>query len=401
MNEGAPADEAIWSIFEKVVLVPAQRSRRSSLVRRARLPRDSSGAMSDGEADNGEPADARDLFTWLSREVHELVSHVPRVHGAPSPIQFLREFVSANRPVVVTDAFNDWPAMERWSLDYLADAMGDTKISVNVTPDGRGDALLSTRGWTVSGTGDDEKTPDEVFVVPEERTMTMREFVDMLETPVGDDHGDVHPSHRPPVPYVSRQCGSLLEEFPKLVGDCSHEMRFASDAMGKAPDAVNLWIGDERSETTFHRDHYENVYCVVRGIKVFHLLPPCDGRLLGYREAPAAKFTSSREGGTFGVELETPRRLVSWASATPASLRSRACTAPEDPVVPIVVEVRAGECLYLPAMWYHHVTQARDESGTPAIAVNYWYDMNFDDRYAYARFTQEAHARFGGENTPR
>ena len=115
-----------------------------------RLP----GAMSDGEADNGEPADARDLFAWLSREVHELVSHVPRVHGAPSPIQFLREFVSANRPVVVTDAFNDWPAMERWSLDYLADAMGDTKISVNVTPDGRGDALLSTRGWTVSGTGD-------------------------------------------------------------------------------------------------------------------------------------------------------------------------------------------------------------------------------------------------------
>ena len=385
----------------KLFLYPAQRSRRSSLVRRARLPRDSSGAMSDGEADNGEPADARDLFTWLSREVHELVSHVPRVHGAPSPIQFLREFVSANRPVVVTDAFNDWPAMERWSLDYLADAMGDTKISVNVTPDGRGDALLSTRGWTVSGTGDDEKTPDEVFVVPEERKMTMREFVDMLETPVGDDHGDVHPSHRPPVPYVSRQCGSLLEEFPKLVGDCSHEMRFASDAMGKAPDAVNLWIGDERSETTFHRDHYENVYCVVRGVKVFHLLPPCDGRLLGYREAPAAKFTSSREGGTFGVELETPRRLVSWASATPASLRSRACTVPEDPVVPIVVEVRAGECLYLPAMWYHHVTQARDERGTPAIAVNYWYDMNFDDRYAYARFTQEAHARFGGENTPR
>ena len=90
--------------------------------------------MSDGEADNGEPADARDLFTWLSREVHELVSHVPRVHGAPSPIQFLRDFVSANRPVVVTDAFNDWPAMERWSLDYLADAMGDTDAAMPCYP---------------------------------------------------------------------------------------------------------------------------------------------------------------------------------------------------------------------------------------------------------------------------
>jgi jumonji domain-containing protein 7 len=88
--------------------------------------------------------------------------------------------------------------MERWSLDYLADAMGDTKVSVNVTPDGRGDALLSTRGWTVSGTGDEE-TPDEVFVQPEERTMTMREFVDMLETPVGDDHG-----RRTPIAQTSR-----------------------------------------------------------------------------------------------------------------------------------------------------------------------------------------------------
>ena len=62
------------------------------------------------------------------------------------------------------------------------------------------------------------------------------------------------------------------------------------------------------------------------------------------------------------------------------------------------VEVKAGEALYLPAMWYHHVEQRRDEAGQPAVAVNYWYDMSFDDRYAYARFAQEAHARFGGGN---
>lgn len=161
-------------------------------------------------------------------------------------------------------------------------------------------------------------------------------------------------------------------------------------------EQVNLWIGDERSETTFHRDHYENVYCVVRGVKVFHLLPPCDGRVLGFRDAPAAKFASSSDG--FGIELENPRRHVPWASATPASLRSRARETPRDPVVPIVVEVRAGEALYLPALWYHHVEQRRGFKAEPAVAVNYWYDMAFDDRYAYARFTQEAHTRFGGES---
>ena len=132
---------------------------------------------------------------------------------------------------------------------------------------------------------------------------------------------------------------------------------------------------------------------------MFHLLPPCDGRVLGYADAPAARFEQQRRGeNRFALALEHPRRTVAWASATPASLRARARTNPRDAVVPIVVVVKAGEALYLPAMWYHHVEQRRDEAGQPAVAVNYWYDMSFDDRYAYARFAQEAHARFGDEN---
>lgn len=200
--------------------------------------------MSDGEVEHGEATDARDLFAWLSREVHELVSHVPRVH-APSPIGFLRDCVAANRPALITGAFDDWPALERWSLDYLADCMGGAKISVNVTPDGRGDALLSTDGWDVSGIRNDEERPGEVFVQPEERQMTLREFADMLERPAAI-HGDAHASLRPPVPYVSRQCSSLLEEFPALLGDCASEMPFASEALGKPPDAVSTLVNESQ-----------------------------------------------------------------------------------------------------------------------------------------------------------
>jgi hypothetical protein len=32
---------------------------------------------------------------------------------------------------------------------YLADVMGDAQVSVNVTPNGLGDALLKTQGWRV------------------------------------------------------------------------------------------------------------------------------------------------------------------------------------------------------------------------------------------------------------
>ena len=51
--------------------------------------------------------------------------------------------------------------------------------------------------------------------------------------------------------------------------------------------------------------------------------------------------------------------------------------------------VRAGEVLYLPAFWYHRVCQSgvSDPEGR-TIAVNYWYDMQYDMRYNYFRFME-------------
>ena len=41
-----------------------------------------------------------------------------------------------------------------------------------------------------------------------------------------------------------------------------------------------------------------------------------------------------------------------------------------DTAHPIVIDVKAGETLYLPAGWWHHVRQ----SGL-SIALNWWYDI--------------------------
>ncbi|RVW68143.1 hypothetical protein CK203_064036 [Vitis vinifera] len=40
-----------------------------------------------------------------------------------------------------------------------------------------------------------------------------------------------------------------------------------------------------------------------------------------------------------------------------------------------------------PSMWFHHVKQTPDSSGR-TIAINYWYDMQFDIKYAYFNFLQ-------------
>ncbi|KAI7991968.1 Protein argonaute 4A [Camellia lanceoleosa] len=42
---------------------------------------------------------------------------------------------------------------------------------------------------------------------------------------------------------------------------------------------------------------------------------------------------------------------------------------------------------YRPSMWFHHVRQSTDSRGR-TIAVNYWYDMQFDVKYAYFNFLQ-------------
>ncbi|KAI3506163.1 hypothetical protein L1887_28519 [Cichorium endivia] len=58
-------------------------------------------------------------------------------------------------------------------------------------------------------------------------------------------------------------------------------------------EAVNLWIGNDLSETSFHKDHYENLNVVVSGEKHFLLLPLTDVHRMYIREYPVAQYVYS------------------------------------------------------------------------------------------------------------
>jgi jumonji domain-containing protein 7 len=53
-----------------------------------------------------------------------------------------------------------------------------------------------------------------------------------------------------------------------------------------------------------------------------------------------------------------------------------------------VVQVLCLQVLYLPSLWFHHV---RQEAGADecVIAVNFWYEMAFDCKAAYARLADQ------------
>jgi peptidyl-lysine (3S)-dioxygenase / protease len=164
--------------------------------------------------------------------------------------------------------------MSLWTDDYLTKKLDDSEISVNVTPNGRGDAVLD----------------NAYFVMPEERRMTFSDFLSKLKTPQPQG-GEQE------VFYLSHQDDSLRTQFPALLPDVDPTIRFAEDALGTPPDAINLWMGGADAVTTMHMDHYENLYAVVRGEKRFTLLPPTSMPLLYPR--PYEPRVYSREGGSW------------------------------------------------------------------------------------------------------
>ena len=304
---------------------------------------------------------------------------VARVPADLDALVMHRAHVAASRPVVLARGLlSGWPASTRWgSLEAVAEAMGPQRCSVGVTPDGRADALVERPG----GVG-------WYFALPEVRSMTVGDFAQLLRASREDG--------RLGVPYVSHQNDSLTQQFGALAPDVGPEVEALGRRLfGRGPDAVNLWIGDARSVSSMHRDPYENLYAVVHGEKTFTLLPPTERPRLRHVRCQSATWRL-REGD-LGWELipdpatEEVSKRAPWVAVDPShpDVEKFPEFVRHGGMDPLTVTVHAGEVLYLPALWYHQVSQG-GYTGEPdfTVAVNYWFDMDFDLRWAQHRFLE-------------
>ncbi|KAK2583857.1 hypothetical protein KPH14_001133 [Odynerus spinipes] len=303
----------------------------------------------------------------LSQEAKELYlgSEITEINGTINPLTFYRDYVSKNLPVVIRGGVQHWPAVRKWSITYLRKILGNKLILVAVTPNGYADAVTEC---FVEG------TRKEYFVMPEERSLTTSAFLNTLENP---ESGSVF--------YIQKQ-NSNFQDFSELWEDAETDISWATDAFGKKPDAVNFWMGDHRAITSMHKDPYENIYCVVSGEKTFTLHPPTDLPWIPYEKYSPAVYKEI-ESGNWIIEPISKNNLepeysensdkIPWININPLN--------PDYDRYPkyrnahaLDVTVRKGDILYLPSLWFHHVRQSH-----ACIAVNYWYDMEFDIKYAY------------------
>lgn len=298
-------------------------------------------------------------------------SKIPRAVFPPRSVDFLRNHVAPNVPVIYTDVcVPSWG--DELSLEQIA---GDLRVDV---------------AWTPSGYGDHVERASGLFVKPHIEVQTLREFLSDLRGTRREDV--VQPSgllgsRRAPcskifgVPYYSAQNDCFRRHFSGLLHGLP-SLEFAQEAFGAEADAINLWVGDERSITSMHKDHYENLFMVISGEKRFTLRPPCDVTLLSEQEFQSATYVPNQSGRLEPI-VDTPTSTVPWIMKHTNVPRN--CHDQINAHDPIEVVVKPGEMLYLPSLWYHEVRQVGF-----TVAVNWWFDMCFTSpNYVYYNFLRE------------
>ena len=99
--------------------------------------------------------------------------NVPVLDRPPSPVTFLRDYVSKSTPCIIRSAITSYPNQSlTLTLDDLVDhCREDLVLTVDVTPDGFGDCVRTVK---------DGEMRKRMFVKPQEREMAILQFRDKL-----------------------------------------------------------------------------------------------------------------------------------------------------------------------------------------------------------------------------
>jgi len=225
------------------------------------------------------------------------------------------ECLNGTDPVLVSDGIADWPALQRWSPSFLAATVAHRPVDV-----------------FVSSTGSFSYTPDGGALDPE------NQFV-MQDRPFGDAAAAiVDESASSPKYYISQQ--DIALRLPELLTDLRFPMRSEGTRL-------NLWFGSSGTVTQLHFDPRNNLYAQIYGSKRFTVFGPEETPYL----YPFPQASLYAHFSYVDPEKPEPEHL-------PLLQRARRIT----------FTITAGQLLFLPAFWWHHV-----RSTGVSISANQWW----------------------------
>ncbi|MBI5513556.1 MAG: cupin-like domain-containing protein [Deltaproteobacteria bacterium] len=217
---------------------------------------------------------------------------VPRREGTTAE-EFFDTWYATGNPVILTDVVPRWPAFGRWSPGYLRERFGAVEVQAVVGREGDPDY--------------DQNTPKHSVA------MTLGAFIDRVER--AGVSNDLY--------LVANNHNLEREPLKALYADVSLDPGLFDAA--RFDGCAALWLGPEGTVTPLHHDTANILFCQVYGAKRVRLVAPWEAPLLGC---------------TRGV----------YSGADPER---------EDPLLARCVvrdvHLAAGEALFIPAGWWHHV----------------------------------------------
>ncbi|MGH7136354.1 MAG: cupin-like domain-containing protein, partial [Pirellulales bacterium] len=211
--------------------------------------------------------------------------------------EFLQDYYIANRPVVLEGLMDDWPAMRRWTPDYLKTLLGDEEVEI------------------MAGRADDPNY--EINCQQHRRTVRFHEYVDMVHS--GAQTNDY---------YLVANNGFLKRPKPKqLLADVVMFEEYLDPRL--VDGGVFFWYGPAGTVTPLHHDTSNIFMAQVRGRKRIRLISPNDVEFL-YNDI-----------GVFSPVDCDAADLARWPQFRKAEVRE--------------VLLEPGEVLFIPVGWWHHV----------------------------------------------
>ena len=171
---------------------------------------------------------------------------IPRRHRL-SRGQFLDEYYSTNRPVIITGMMDDWPAMKKWNLDFFAQNFGGREIEVQF---GR-------------SAGENYEIEREKYI----KKVKFSEFVEMVRS--AGTTNDFY--------LTANNNSSNKTVLPELWNDIVQIPEYLN---GSDPMSGFFWMGPSGTVTPFHHDLTNNFMAQVIGRKKVKIAPSWDMPLM-------------------------------------------------------------------------------------------------------------------------
>jgi hypothetical protein len=217
---------------------------------------------------------------------------IPRVRGLSSQ-DFLETYYAPGRPVVIERAIDHWPALIRWTPDYLRRKLGKAPVEYQA---GR----AANPNFELDAYSHKQKLP-------------FGAYLDLIAAGGNDAY------------VTANNSAANRAALKPLERDLGHLDAWLTRAPGM------MWIGPAGTFTPLHFDLTNNLIAQITGRKQVILLPPSE----------SARLHHGRHVFSPVHDLEDEAQLARYPSAREARR--------------FVVELGPGDILYSPIGWWHQV----------------------------------------------